>query len=138
MKDLLKLLTGIALGISLVLSCSDDSPAPADAAVCDCAPAEPPIASRIVPLEKNVVLPPANGVENGRNGNDLLCPDRAILLNGGCLASVGQVPDVVIEQSGPLTAQSGIVLGSWYCQWRNNTNNPVTVRVIANCLMPAQ
>jgi hypothetical protein len=138
MKDLLKLLTGIALGISLVLSCSDDSPTPADAAVCDCAPAEPPITSRIVPLEREVVLPAANGVENGRNGNSLLCPDRAILLNGGCLASVGQVPDVVIEQSGPITAQTGTVLGSWQCRWRNNTNSPVTVRVIANCLMPAQ
>jgi hypothetical protein len=131
MNDLLKILVGIALGITLVLSCGDDSPTPADAAVCDCAPAEAPIASRIVQVVNTETLSPRSDPFMGRGGESVLCPPGALLLNGGCTATVGQVPDIVIEQSKP-NGQS------WSCAWRNNSNEPVEVRVIANCLMPAQ
>lgn len=117
---------GFLAGIVLVLSCSDDSPRMADAAVCDCPVSEPPITgSRIVRIEEPFTVPP-----NDRGGQGARCPLDAIPLSGGCAAAEGQVPEVIIEQSIPGDT-------SWNCQWRNPTNAPIEVRAIVRCLKPA-
>jgi len=117
---------GLFAGIALVLSCGDDSPHKADAAVCDCPTAEPPInAARIVQLEMPFTVP-----ANDRGGAGAACPIDAVLLSGGCAAAVGQVPQIILEQSEP----EGL---GWHCDWRNPTNAPIEVRAIARCLKPA-
>lgn len=131
------IVAGIALGIALVLSCGDDRLAPADAASCECAPAEAPIPSRVIESIKIHMLPPSSD-RNGRSGNSVLCPDGSILLSGGCTAGTGQVPDIVIEQSSPFVLADrapGSTRDGWDCSWRNNTNQPVQVRIVARCLM---
>ena len=56
-KGLMTLAAGVGVGIALVLSCGDDSPGDADAAVCDCPAAEAPLAGRVQEFEdrKSVV-----------------------------------------------------------------------------------
>ena len=135
-KRVMYLLIGVVVGIFLVLSCGDDSPGSADAAVCDCPTAEPPLVARIVEVQATETLPPRT-LNGGREGQGVNCPENAVLLTGGCTASEGQVPDIVIEQNSP-TPQSPVTAGNgWSCRWRNNSNEEVVVRVIARCLMPA-
>jgi len=56
------IVAGVIAGIALVLSCGDDSLHNADAAVCDCPTAEPPItASRIVQIEDPFTVLPTTG-----------------------------------------------------------------------------
>ncbi|MEZ4360429.1 MAG: hypothetical protein R3B48_09625 [Kofleriaceae bacterium] len=135
-KMIMLILTGLVAGILLVLSCGDNSPRDADAAVCDCPAAEAPIPARIIEVQAIETLPPRT-IDNGRNGQGVGCPNGSVLLTGGCTASEGQVPDIVIEQNSP-TPQSPVNNGNaWSCSWRNNSNEEVVVRVIARCLMPA-
>lgn len=137
MKTVLHVVTGIIIGISATLACSDDSPSHADAASCDCPNAEPPIKSRISEIIESRMLPPSTE-SSGRGGLGALCPEGSILITGGCTAGTGQVPDVVIEQNSPAPRELGSSGNAWGCSWRNNTNQPVQVRVIARCLMAPQ
>ncbi|MEZ4360426.1 MAG: hypothetical protein R3B48_09610 [Kofleriaceae bacterium] len=130
------LLTGVVVGIFLVLSCGDDSPGSADAAVCDCPLAEPPLPARIVEVQATETLPPRT-LNGGRDGQSAVCPGDSMVLTGGCTASEGQVPDIVIEQNSPVPKSSVTTGNGWLCSWRNNSNEEVVVRVIARCLMPA-
>jgi len=116
---------GAIAGIAFVLSCSDDSPHSADAAVCDCPAAEPPLADRIVQVEAPATVPPMD-----EEGGGVICPTGAIALGGGCAASTGAVPEIIVQQSIPGD------LG-WSCSWRNPTNQPIAVRAIVRCLKPA-
>lgn len=136
MKTVLHIITGMAIGISAMLSCSDESPSRADAATCDCPIAEPPVSSRISEVIESRMLPPSTE-SGGRGGLAALCPERSILITGGCTAGTGQVPDVVIEQNSPIPRELGSSGNAWGCSWRNNTNQAVQVRVIARCLMAA-
>ena len=116
----------------LILSCGNDSPHGADAATCDCPLAEAPLAGRAMEVEQAATLPPANlGPTFGKRGGGAECPSGSLLLSGGCAASLGAVPDIVIEASYP-------VGNNWSCRWKNNSNDQVEVRAIARCLMPAQ
>lgn len=123
-------LAGSLSSLILVLSCGDQHPPSADAAACDCSPAEAPLAGRAMEVERQFMLPPSTE-RNGRAATAVQCPSGGVLLSGGCAASVGAVPDIVIEASFP--AQD-----SWACSWKNNSNEAVPVRAIARCLMPAQ
>jgi hypothetical protein len=117
--------------LALVLSCGDQSPSDADAS-CDCAPAEAPLAGRTEEVEIAITLPPANmSPVFGKRGTGIDCPQGGVLLSGGCAASLGAVPDIVVEATYP-------ILNSWRCDWKNLSNDPVPVRAIARCLMPAQ
>jgi hypothetical protein len=123
---------GAALSLVLVLSCSDNSPTGADAASCECPLSEAPLMGRAVEIESAEVLPAANIPPlNGKVGETADCPRGSFLLSGGCAASVGATPDIVLEASYP--AGTG-----WRCDWKNNSNEPVPVRAIARCLTPAQ
>ena len=121
------LLTGAVIGIALILSCSDGSPRMADAAdpTCNCPAAEPPIAGRIVQIESATTVP-ANDIAPG----GALCPSGAVALGGGCAASVGESPQIILEQSIPDAI-------AWNCRWRNPTNAPIAVRAVVRCLKPA-
>ena len=133
-KTTMTLLTGAALGVATVLSCSDESPPRADAAACDCAPAEPPLAGRIVEIVSTVRLSPANvGPAFGKGAAPAQCPLNATLISGGCAANLNQTPDIVVEQSYPVT-DSGT---GWVCVWKNGRNEETPVRAFALCLVPA-
>ncbi len=117
---------GVGFCLALVLSCGDQSPADA----CDCLPAEAPFAGRTMEVERAETLPPASE-RDGQGGAGITCPPGGVLLSGGCAASLGAVPNILIEASYP-------VLDSWTCRFKNLSNEPVPVRAIARCLMPAQ
>jgi hypothetical protein len=127
------LITGIAIGVILVLSCSDNSPHKADAAdaaTCSCPSAEAPIADRIVEIANNYIVP-ANSMQQANSVSCPFGPVPAIVLTGGCAASVGNVPNIILEQSAP----GGI---GWECSWRNPSNADIPVRAVVRCLMPAK
>jgi hypothetical protein len=119
---------GVIAGAILVVSCSDDSPGAADAAMCDCPAAEPPLMGRIRQVTKEGQI--------GANTTDSLtvgCELGAQVIGGGCGGQAGAVPnDIVIRQSRPIDGDPG-----WSCDIRNNSLAPETVRVIAFCLVPA-
>jgi hypothetical protein len=127
-NSLISLAVGFAMGISLVLSCGDESPPRVDAAdapSCDCPASEPPVvAGRIQRVEQALTLP-ANSTRN----ESVVCPLAGIALSGGCQGGVNE--NVVLVES------SGGDRG-WSCTWRNLTNTPVEMRVSAQCLMPPQ
>jgi hypothetical protein len=121
------LAAGMAAGAMLVISCSDDSPGSADAATCDCAPAEPPIAGRIHIVTNTQIAPPNQvGLQSNR------CPDGSVLLGGGCGTEDGQPADIVLSQSRPSTSGDG-----WACYFQNQSATPITIKVEARCLVPA-
>jgi hypothetical protein len=123
---------GAFFGFALLLSCDDDSPSDADAASCNCPPAEAPLLGRTQEFEVSTTLPPANMAPTfGKEGGFTRCPEGSVLLSGGCAAAVGAVPDILLESSAPGS-------NGWGCDWKNLSNAPVPVRSIARCLMPAQ
>lgn len=129
---ILMLTFGVAIGITFTLSCEQDNPSRADAAdasMCNCPPAEPPIFGRVVEVKANYVIP-AN--THGTHGE--ICPgvSPGIVLNGGCTAEPPQPNgSIVLEQSAPDA-------DGWDCSWNNPSFVDVPVHVIVRCLMPAQ
>lgn len=125
------MVSGALLSLALILSCDDGSPSDADAASCNCPAAEAPLIGRAKEFEVATTLPPANmEPAYGKKGGSALCPEGSLLLSGGCDAAMGTVPDIVLE--GSYSVGSG-----WSCSWKNLSNEPVPVRSIARCLMPA-
>src|ERR1044071_6614012 len=123
-RTTLLVVSGAVAGIALVLSCSDGSPRPVDAAdggTCTCPAAEPPIAGRIVQVENMKTI-----TALGEDVQDVLCPTGAIALSGGCANLAGQTSQILVEES--LPGDTG-----WQCIWRNPSNAPIQVRVIARC-----
>jgi len=117
---------GLVAGVMLVISCSDDSPGTADAASCDCPPAEPPVAERIEIVTATQTIP-----ANSNGGQSTGCPVGAALLSGGCDTDNGQPADIQLRMSTPFDGD----LRGWSCWFRNNENVPVTIKVSAVCLV---
>lgn len=127
-KHLCILAAGIVAGITLVISCGDDAPRPADAATCDCAAAEPPISKdRVVQHEQPSQVGPTSQV-TAAVGCDR---DTEVVLGGGCAADIGASPDLVLQQS--IATDLG-----WTCVWKNPTNLPINVRAQVRCLKLAR
>jgi len=126
LKNLVLVLTGAFGALALVVACSDDSPGNADAAVCDCDPAEPPLAGRIVRLEDRRTET-TFGVFAG-----VTCPDGSMLLGGGCY---GEGPTGVLTLIDSGSAEGGPL--GWACSWINQPPEAVTVVAWATCLLPA-
>lgn len=124
-KSLVFFLAGALCAALLVVACSDDSPGDADAAACDCDPAEPPLAGRIIKVEDRRTHS-TPGVFAG-----VVCPDGSTLLGGGCQH----------EGAGTLTLVSaGAREGGsevFVCDWRQAGTEQVTVVAWATCLNPA-
>ncbi len=123
-------LAGALAGVTLVVACSDDSPGDADAAVCDCDPAEPPIAGRVMSVTGMTTI--AAGSDASAAGQ---CPAGAILLGGGCRLGLG-VTDSLVHIS--IAAPSTAIPNSFYCEWRNNSAQNHTGTAEAICLVPPQ
>lgn len=128
LKNLAFVLAGVVGATTFVIACSDDSPGDADAAVCDCDPAEPPLAGRIVRVEnRTTASTPALGAVAG-------CAAGATLLGGGCYTEGNNARN-------PRLIQSGFLLpgpNSFGCDWDNPQQNEVTGVAWASCLNPAQ
>ncbi|MCL4683054.1 MAG: hypothetical protein KJZ92_17535 [Rhodocyclaceae bacterium] len=121
-------LASSAATAALILSCSDDSPGDADAAVCDCPAAEPPLAGRLTTVEDRRENP---GAVPGFSAV-ARCPDGATLLGGGCEASAN-ASSVLLSNAG--RRPSGPAFG---CSWLNPQNDsPDYILAWATCLMPA-
>lgn len=120
------LVAGAALATTLVLSCSDDSPPAVDAAVCDCPAAEPPIPPRIMIVRgTNISAPVGNGVSSAE------CSIGAKVLGGGCFLDEGSAGDITVSGFGKVEGQE-----AFFCRWRNNHVEALTVYAEATCLVP--
>lgn len=113
-------------GAVLVIACSDDSPGDADAAVCDCPAAEPPVAGRIQWVTVDVTVN-AMAAESA-NAN---CPPGAKLLGGGC--GRNGVLGVDVYSAWPFDFGD---VESFVCEWRSNRTDAAMQTATAICLLP--
>jgi hypothetical protein len=128
LKNLALVLAGVVGATTFVIACSDDSPGDADAAVCDCDPAEAPLAGRIIRVEnRTTASTPGIGAVAG-------CAAGATLLGGGCYTEG-------LNARTPRLIQSGNTLAgptAFGCDWDNAPQAEVTGVAWATCLNPAQ
>jgi hypothetical protein len=120
---------GLLAGVVLVVSCSDDSPADADAAVCDCPAAEPPLNGRIVFVRASNPIQPGTGGFQGAS-----CPVGATILGGACEV---MNPDRAIQVSSSRVDRTAS--HAYVCEWSARdaaVANTGTAEAI--CLVPAQ
>ena len=131
-KTATTLIAGAVVATALIVSCSDDAPADADAAVCDCPAAEPPITGRTMRIQGVDGILPANGV--GGAGAD--CPSGSTLITGWCTFEnvAGTPPQLALVQVGSSPAAPN----SWTCIWQNYNGGSAILRAEAVCLVPAQ
>lgn len=132
--SILMILAGVVAGVTFVVSCSDDSPGKADAAVCDCPAAELPLAGRFVVVETTRTLA---GSEVGSLQAE--CPTGAQLISGSCTqAGTGPAltPDVRLTESGFYRNPSSQLITFWSCTFQNSSTAARDFRVQAMCLKP--
>ncbi len=128
LKNLALVLVGAVGATTFVIACSDDSPGDADAAVCDCDPAEPPLAGRIVRVENRTTVSTI-GITVGAT-----CAAGATLLGGGCFTEGNASLQPRLIQSGNTLPGPTV----YSCTWDNSQQNEVTGVAWATCLNPAQ
>src|SRR5690349_9793964 len=92
------LVIGAAFGVGFMFSCSDNSPNRADAATCDCAASEPPLAGRFVTVSSGASSIPTGMV----GGTAISCPAGSQVISGSCTTpTVNPIPlDLVLMESG--------------------------------------
>lgn len=123
-KSLALFAAGVAFSAAAIVACSDDSPGDADAAVCDCPAAEPPLSGRIINRTGDFMIP-----ENGATVPSVDCRAGETVLGGGCQSST---PGLVLRGSGVDHTRNGST-----CSWQNTTAAAITATVVAVCLAPA-
>jgi hypothetical protein len=137
-RSIVLVLSGMVAGLALAMSCGDDSHGKVDAAtdapkadapaVCDCPPAERPLAGRFVIVSQTQII-----AGNATGGQATVCPTGAQVISGSCTTELGNpLRDVTLQQSGFYTDPGG----GWHCEFRNNEAIPVTIKVSAICLKP--
>jgi hypothetical protein len=125
----LALVFASVLGAAVFIgSCSDDTSG-ADAAVCDCDPAEPPLAGRITRVEVRTTAALSGFLETAR------CPANSTLLGGGCYSEGTNRLDVRLIMAGEQVPAGDLL--SYGCAWDNDPGLEVTVVAWAKCLIPA-
>jgi hypothetical protein len=129
MKTLVASLGSFVLGLALVLSCSDDSPPDADAAVCDCPVGEAPITSSRIVRETSA---PAALAVNGSSIASTACT-RGIAISGSCDldANTAMYLDVQLVEAGMYENNA------WVCRWSNKSVQATSGTASVMCLMPA-
>ena len=127
LKNFALVLAGIVGATAFIVSCSDDS-SDADAAVCDCAPAEPPLAGRITRVEDRQTATQSVFIRRAA------CPANSTLLGGGCYSEGPSRLDVRLIMAGEPEGGDPLVYG---CTWGNQPGLEVTVVAWAKCLVPA-
>lgn len=129
-RSIVILLAGVAAGCVLVVACSDDSPSDADAAVCDCPAAEPPLAGRIVRVRDTNTIQPGGGGAAGPT-----CPTGAVALGGACQV-MNDDDRIQVQESRFITVGAD---QGYQCRWTGRdatVANMGTAEVV--CLVPAQ
>lgn len=121
-------LAGIGAGaaLALMLSCSDDAPGAADAAVCDC--------PTLVTVEQTV--PDAGGGPGGVVAT-AVCPAGFTLVGGGCQAYAKAAPFNELRLfsaggRGVVSDPSNI----YVCEWDNPLEIRATITAWATCQSP--
>lgn len=129
MKSTIFVLIGIVIGITAAMSCGDDLPSNADAAVqCDCPASEPPLNTRLVRATETQAIP-AMAIR----GADASCLPGYVVISGGCLAGITDSKHVLLSSSpSPADNPSG-----WGCIFYNGTAAEVTSTATVLCLKPA-
>lgn len=127
MKTLATLLMGAVGATALIVACSDDSPGDADAAVCDCPAAEPPLTGRIAQVRGADATLAANGSQVGV----ATCPAGATLMSGWCELTNASAQAALVS-AGPFPGQPQ----TWTCEWANYNAGTATVHAVAYCLTP--
>jgi len=122
------LLVGAFGGAGLIVACSDDSPSDADAAVCDCPAAEPPLAGRIITVS-GVISIPAGGPGVGGGS----CPSGSILLGGGCKLDADDIAIHLISAGADRRVPEAI---GYLCLWSSTSATDRTGTGEAFCLLP--
>ncbi len=128
MKTVCASLFAFVLGLALVLSCSDDSPDDADAAVCDCAAAEAPITSQRLARETSMTSIPV-----GTGGAPETTCVRGIAISGFCQLDFSALRNQIHLIEAGLNGSNG-----WRCQWFNNSAAATTGSATVVCLVPAE
>lgn len=135
MKAIILAIASAAAGALVVVACSDDSPGDADAAVCDCPAAEPPItAARIHRVDGTVVA-----AVNTISSPGAECPAGEILLSGSCYIDDDQTGrELSLLASGAVPEEAAQAAAAWHCHFLNRSLTiTATVRAQAFCLKPA-
>lgn len=102
----------------------------APAAVCDCPPAEPPLAGRFVVVTNTQMTGAGQTVQM-----DAMCPPGAQLISGSCTTALADpIRDVTLRQSGFYNPS---VPTGWHCDIRNNEAIAINMKISAICLKPA-
>jgi len=128
LNSLVLLAVGAVGGIALIVACSDDSPTDADAAVCDCPAAEPPLTGRIVALRASAPI-----VAGSAGSTSVACPAGSTILGGACEV---ETPDSAILLMESRFFRTGNP--QYACRWsalEATVANTGTAEVI--CLTPA-
>jgi hypothetical protein len=122
-------LAGATAAIALMIACGDDSPSGADAAVCDCPAAEPPLEGRIVVISGSGDIPP-----NGTGGGVASCPAGAVLLGGSCAIEEagGGAGDLLLVTAGRLPLNA-----IYDCEWKSTRPTMSKGAATITCLVPA-
>lgn len=121
-------LAGVGAGaaLALMLSCSDDTPGTADAAVCDC--------PSLVTVE--TIIPDAGGGP-GIVRATAICPAGYILVGGGCEAYAKAAP---FNELRLFTAGGRVVPSDpariYVCEWDNPLEIRATITAWATCQSP--
>jgi hypothetical protein len=128
MKTITVSLASLTLGIALTLSCSDDSPGDADAAVCDCPAAEPPITAQRVVRETSNPITLTAGTATG----PAIACSRGIAISGSCDLDFNAMRSQLHLVEAGLHDNNG-----WSCIWSNNGAVDTIGTATVVCLVPA-
>lgn len=141
MKPIVYLAIGAVCSTAIIVACSDDSPPridaadAADAAVCDCPPAEAPITpARMVRVDSIVTA-----AANMGTSAIALCPAGSLVMAGSCYIDQDNTArELSLLQSGIQPKDATMQPLSWQCTFDNkSTTQTATVRAQALCLIPA-
>lgn len=129
-RSILLVVSGAAMGVALVISCGNPTPAADAADVCNCPSAEPPLAGRVVRVQQTGDIPASTEFYNLR----AYCAAGATVVGGGCRLA-GPSTQVTLRENGPDPQQTG---DGWYCGFGNSSAAPISATATVICLNPAQ
>ncbi len=137
MKTLVIVTASALAGALVVVACSDDAPPPAeaDAGVCTCPAAEPPInATRLHRVEGGLVTVPLASETLAAIG----CPTGELLVGGSCYIELDETAQQVhLKEAGFTPREAGSPGQGWRCRYGNqSTLGTAMVRAQALCLRP--
>lgn len=122
LRELSLIVVGSVGAVALMLSCSDDSPPDADAAVCDC-----PTLTTVQDVR------PAQGGTPGVVFALAACPAGSTLVGGGCELSGNGSSQLILFMAG---RRASLDPPNYGCEWNNPNGETVTTTAWATCQIP--